>query len=384
MAVQMKPGAEQHEEIEQRGTGMALEVTVRKSIPGKGGPPFVLDVRFEAQPGVTVLFGPSGSGKTTILDCIAGLTRPDWGRMAIGTRVLFDSDSRIDVPTAKRRTGYVFQNLALFPHLTVAQNVQYGIASSGPGERRRRTDEFLESFRIAHLRNRRPGDISGGECQRVALARALVVDPCALLLDEPFSGLDLATKSRIVDDLRSWNQQHQVPILFVTHDRAEVFALAERVIVLEQGGVLAEGNPLDVLQAPRQELTAQLSGIENVFDATVQQIREDHGTMTCTVGPVELEVPLARVENGSEVRIGIRAGDILLAAVKPQGLSARNIIPGRVVALHRRDMMMVALVECGTTFEVHLTPYSQIEMGLVPGREVWLVVKTHSCHLLAR
>jgi len=383
MAVQMTDSVERQSSGE-TGAAVALTVDVRKTVPGNSGPPFVLDVRLVAPPGVTVLFGASGAGKTTVLDCIAGLKRPDSGRIASADRVLFDSESRIDIPVARRRSGYVFQSLALFPHLTVADNVQYGISHLEPAERRRRTDEFLESFRITHLRDRRPRQLSGGERQRVALARALVTDPLVLLLDEPLSGLDLPTKSRIMDDLRSWNDKHRVPILYVTHERAEVFALAERVVVLEQGRVLAAGNPLEVLDSPRHELMAQLSGVDNIFDANVKEIHEAYGTMTCTVGPLALEVPLARVDEGAAIRVGIRAGDILIATVKPQGLSARNIIPGCIVSLTRRDVMMVAQVDCGALFEVHLTPHAQQSLDLSPGREVWLVLKTHSCHLLLR
>ena len=152
---------------------------------------FALEAAFEASTGFTMLLGPSGGGKTTLLNCIAGFVRPDTGRIALGPRVLFDSDERIDMPVAERQLGYVFQNLALFPHLTVAQNVQYGIVKMPAEERRARMMTMLESFRIAHLIARKPGEISGGERQRVALARSLVSNPAALLLDEPLSALDM-------------------------------------------------------------------------------------------------------------------------------------------------------------------------------------------------
>src|SRR5258708_16537465 len=160
--------------------------------------------------------GPSGGGKTALLNCIAGFMRPDSGRVALGARVLFDSNKRIDVPVAERRLGYVFQNLALFPHLTVAQNVQYGIAKMPPKERRQRMIAMLESFRIANLVARKPNEISGGERQRVPLARSLVTNPAALMLDEPLTALDNSTKSKILDDLRAWNASHHIPILYVT------------------------------------------------------------------------------------------------------------------------------------------------------------------------
>ena len=343
---------------------------------------FELDLSIALLPGITILFGPSGAGKTTLLDCIAGLTRPDAGRIAIAERVFFDSAAGINVPTRLRKVGYVFQDLALFPHLSVEGNVEYGISPLPAKERQRRSTAILESFGIAHLGSRRPGQISGGERQRAALARALVIDPTILLLDEPLAALDAATKSRIIDDLRTWNQEHRIPVVYVTHSREEVFALGERVIVLENGRVIAQGTPHEVMTAPLQETVAQLAGFENIFDATVVASNPDRGTMACklTGSDVELETPMVRAEAGSVLRIGIRAGDILLASLQPRGLSARNILPGRVVSLAQRDVIVVAKVNCGVEMEVHLTLAARDSLQLLAGRDVWLVVKTYSGH----
>jgi len=317
-----------------------------------------------------------------LLDCIAGLTAPDSGRIAIGPRIMFEPGRGVAVQ--ERRIGYVFQDLALFPHLTVEQNVDYGLARVDASERRRRRDAMLESFRVGHLRSRKPDEISGGERQRVALARALVTEPCLLLLDEPLAALDAMTKSKIVADLRSWNRDHRIPILYVTHSREEVFALGERVLVLEAGRIIAEGTPHEVMTAPWQETVAQLAGFENIFDATVSAAHPDRGTMTCRLsGSVELETPLVRAEVGSALRVGIRAGDILLATIRPEGLSARNVLPGRMLSLAQRDVMIVARVDCGVEMEVHLTLAARDALHLQPGREVWLVVKTYSCHLMS-
>lgn len=355
-------------------------VQIRKRL----GKDFELDLTLALPPGITILFGPSGAGKTTLLDCIAGLVRPDAGRIATQENVLFDSAQEIEVAPRFRRIGYVFQDLALFPHLTVEGNVEYGFTGFSGGQRRRRSAAILESFRIAHLRARRPGQISGGERQRVALARALVTDPAILLLDEPLAALDAATKSKIVDDLRAWNQEHRIPIVYVTHSREEVFALGEQVIVLESGRAIARGTPHQVMRAPRMETVAHLAGFENIFDATVVAAHEDRGTMVCQLSGsrVELETPLVRAEVGSALRIGIGAGDILLASAEPSGLSARNIIPGRVVSLAQRDVIVVAKVNCGVEMEVHLTLAARDSLHLQPEREVWLVIKTHSCHLM--
>ncbi len=383
MAVEIEPGKLTTAATPLNGEGApVLSAQIRKRL----GSDFALDEDFIAPPGITILFGASGSGKTTTLDCIVGLGNPDSGRISIGSLVLFDSAARIAVSAAKRRIGYVFQNLALFPHLSVGQNVKYGLSHLANTERHQRTMEILESFRISHLRERRPGEISGGERQRVALARALVMDPRALLLDEPLAALDAASKSRIIDDLRAWNQKHGIPILYVTHSREEVFALGDRVLVLDHGKVIASGTPHEVMRAPRSETVAQLAGLENVFDATVIGAHEERGTMTCQVlgTSVELETPLVRADVGSALRVGISAGDILLATAKPEGLSARNVLAGRVVSLEQRDVIVAAIVDCGVEMEAHLTLAARDSLYLQPGRAVWLIVKTHSCHLLAK
>ncbi|MGC1371453.1 MAG: molybdenum ABC transporter ATP-binding protein [Candidatus Sulfotelmatobacter sp.] len=353
---------------------------------------FVLDVEFHAAPGFTILFGASGAGKTTLLDCVAGLVTPQ-GRIALDERVLFDSNGKINIPVPLRRVGYVLQDLALFPHLTVEQNIEYGLGDLPRATRRKRSMTILQDFRIDHLRQQRPSQISGGERQRVALARSLVTDPCLLLLDEPLSALDAPTKAQIIKDLRRWNAEHQIPILYVTHSREEVLALGERVLVLEQGRLIAQGTPHQVLSAPLQETVAQLAGFENIFDATVWLVHEDRGTLTCRLPVlpgrpagtfVLLETPLVRAGPGTVLRVGIRAGDILLAISKPEGLSARNILSGRLLSLERRDSVVFASVDCGVEMQVQLTLAARDELKLVAGQEVWLVIKTHSCHLMRR
>ena len=351
---------------------------------------FDLDVSFRAEAGITILFGASGAGKTTLLDCIAGLQTPDSGQIQLAGRVLFDSGKHINLPVQNRRIGYVFQDLALFPHLSVESNVAYGLTGIDAPECRHRVHKALDSLDILSLRDRRPAQLSGGERQRVALARALVTEPSILLLDEPLAALDFPVRMKIADDLRRYIQNLPVPVLYVTHSRDEVFNLGERMLVLERGKIIAQGTPHEVLSAPRGETVAQLAGFENIFDAQVTAIHEDRGTMTCLVGSlrfeaaqVELETPLVRAEPGARLRLGISAGDVLLATSAPVGLSARNILPGRVLSLVQRDMIIVARVDCGVEVSVHLTLAARDSLELKPGRQVWLIVKTHSCHLLA-
>jgi molybdate transport system ATP-binding protein len=362
-----------------------LEVRIRKRFPqAEGG--FDLNVHFRVDAGFTILFGASGAGKTTVLDCIAGLADPADGRITVADEDLYDSEKGRNLPAWRRRIGYVIQDLALFPHLSAEENVAYGLHTLRPDERRARSREILSAFRIEHLRGRRPAQISGGERQRVALGRALVTEPRALLLDEPLAALDRPTKSRILEDLRQWNQNHRVPILYVTHSSEEVFALGDEVIVLDAGRIVAQGRPHEVMRAPRLETVAQLSGFENIFDAIVVALHEDRGTMTCRLEPgtVQLETPMVRAEIGSRLRVGVRAGDLLLATENPRGLSARNVVPGTILRLEQRDVMVSAVVECGgTPFEVHLTLAAREALHLAAGTNVWLVVKTHSCHLMS-
>ncbi len=382
MAVEMKTVPIETRPTRQAQSGdEAVSIRLHKALNGD----FHLNVDFAVQPGITILFGASGAGKTTLLNCIAGVASPDSGRVECGDHVLFDSGTGVDVPISKRRIGYVFQSLALFPHLTAEENVAYGLASLPGSERTKQIREVLGSFHIGHLGKRKPSEISGGERQRVALARSLVIQPRILLLDEPLAALDAAIKAKIVADLRAWNVQHGIPILYVTHSREEVFALGDRVIVLDRGKIIADGTPHKVIRAPRQETLAQLAGFENVFSVKVTAVHEDRGTLTCRLdnSSVELETPLVSAEVGTLLRVAISAGDILLAAAQPVGLSARNVIPGKVVSLEQRDVIIMATVDCGVEMQVQLTLAARDSLQLAGGRDVWLIVKTHSCHLLA-
>src|SRR5207302_3525751 len=208
---------------------------------------FRLDCAFEVPQGFTVLFGHSGAGKTSVLDCIAGIKCPDSGRIALNGAAMFDATERINQSPAERRLAYVFQSLALFPHLSVWENVRYGVERAPVNEREGRCRKMLAQFGIDHLKSRPPAELSGGERQRVALARSLVTDPRALLLDEPLAALDRPTRMKILSDLRAWNEAHQVPILYVTHSVREALALGQRVLVMQDGQIVAGGPPGELL-----------------------------------------------------------------------------------------------------------------------------------------
>jgi molybdate transport system ATP-binding protein len=363
-----------------------LSVSIQKTFPStnKDSVPFSLDVSAEFPRGVTVLFGPSGAGKSTMLDCIAGLQRPDAGFVRIGDTILFDTAAGRSLRPAKRKIAYVFQTLALFPHMTVEENVAYGLHALPRTERAARVEGGLKAFRVQGLRGRKPSQISGGEKQRVALARSLVTQPRALLLDEPLSGLDAGLKSAIMEDLRAWNQANGIPIVYVTHTHEEMLLLGERVVGMENGRAVQVGTPQEILGVPRTRLLADAVGYENFLEAVVVERRPEDGVMRVAVGggQMELEVPFADGTVGARVGIAIRAGDILLANEEPRGLSARNVLAGLITSIEAREYVVKLKIEAGVQMVAHVTPGAVRALGLENGKRVWIVMKTHSCHLV--
>ena len=363
---------------------VALMARLKFARTARGHAAFAVEVNFQIAPGITILFGPSGAGKSTLLDCVAGLLKPREGRITLGEKVLQDSATGIFLPPKERHLAYLFQSPALFPHMTVEENTGFGLAHSPAAERKAAVQQLLEAFRVSHLAHRKGNEISGGEAQRVALARALAPAPRAVLLDEPLRGLDAELKSSLVDDLRAWNRANQLPILYVTHQRDEVDALGERAIAIDRGRIVSEGIPHAVLDAPRTKRLARAAGFENHLKAVVQELREADGVMRARLdgSQTELELPLGYAAVGDHVNVAIRAGDIMLAAQKPAGLSARNILAGIVESVEARGATVACCVNAGAMFRVHLTPGAVRALEITAGTRVWLVIKTHSCRLV--
>jgi molybdate transport system ATP-binding protein len=247
-----------------------LSIDISKRFPG-----FTLEVSWQASERVTGLFGPSGAGKTATLDCLAGLSRPDRGRIVVNDRVLFDSAASIDVPPRQRRLGYVFQGYALFPHLTAAENIGYGLHGHPRAERRRRTAEVLERLGLGGLEGRRPGDLSGGQRQRVALGRALAPEPALLLLDEPFSALDAPLRRVLREDLSAVLRDWGTAAVVVTHDFTEAYRLADHIVVYDGGRVVQAAPRSELLWRPASEIVASIMGIRNVLHGTVLKASPD-------------------------------------------------------------------------------------------------------------
>ena len=382
---------------------MSLSIKIRKVLGSSGGHrtsqnrelsgapdtgAFSLDVEFDVPSGFTILFGASGSGKTTTLKAISGIVRPDAGRIAIDNEVLFDSAERVDLPIRARGVGFVFQDLALFPHLSALANVEFGMSGLSRAERRQRAQATMEALRISHTTERKPRQISGGEAQRVALARALASQPRILLLDEPLSAIDEATKRGIIADLKSINRELRLPIVYVTHSREEAVSLGERVIVYEQGRVVASGEPVSVFGTPVTASVARLTGVENIFNALVVSKSENAGTITVEIsdarGTCRVDVPFGNQAPGEHVTIAVPSGDILLATEEPRSTSLRNRLRGKIVTIDEELNRTVVRVEAGVMWSASVTRQAVTELELSEGKQVWLAFKTHSCYLVDR
>jgi molybdate transport system ATP-binding protein len=347
---------------------------------------FTLDAEFQSPPGVTILFGASGAGKTMTLKSIAGIIRPDSGRISNDGQALFDSERGIDLPIRRRGVGYVFQNLALFPHLSVRDNIKFGMGGVPRRERDERAMKMMAAFGIERTALRKPREISGGEAQRAALARALSSGPRILLLDEPLSALDEAVKVAIIDDLKRINRELRLPIIYVTHSREEAITLGERVIVYESGRIAAQGEPLEIFAAPRKATVARLTGVENIFAGRVVGRNEVGGSMTVEIsdaaGSCRVEVPFGNQSVGSTVKVAVPAGDILLATEEFRSTSARNILRGSITTIEDKGNRTCVEVQSGVSWSASLTRQAVLELGLDTGKSVWLAIKTHSFYLL--
>jgi len=335
-----------------------LDVAVR------GTPGFPLEVTMRAEPGITVVFGPSGAGKSTLLRAILGATRPSEGRIALGDRVLFDAKAGIHVPIRERRIGIVFQDAEPFPHMDARANVAFGARGGDP-------DAWLSRVGGSALAAKRGAVLSGGERQRVALARALAAEPQALLLDEPLSGLELASREQIGGLLLELRRQARIPFVYVTHDPREAVRLGDRLVYLQRGRVVAEGPPSELL-APGGA-ASPAAGSTNWLRAVVvedgpEEARVDLGGTLVVTGP--LHAP-----PGTVVDLALAAEEPILARGEVHGVSARNFLAGVVSSVQEHDGIVVVIVATPVPLRVHVTPESARELSLAPGQRIHLLVK---------
>ena len=338
---------------------------------------FHLRAKFDSAAGVTALFGRSGSGKSTLVNVIAGLLRPDRGRVEINGETLFDSESGVDIPTSKRRIGYIFQEGRLFPHLTVRQNLAYGRFFTPTRERYVGLDQVIELLGLEHLLERRPGALSGGEKQRVAIGRALLASPRVLLMDEPLASLDIHRKGEILQYIESLHSEVKIPIVYVSHAIEEVVRLAETMVLLSEGKVLAAGKLEDIMS--RLDLRPMVGRYEAgaVIDTRVTAYDERYELTTLSFSGGELSVANLDALVGERVRVRIRARDVALALHPPAGVSMLNVLRGRLIEISREEGPVADVrVQVGDACLVaRLTRRSIHHLGLEAGQEVYALIK---------
>lgn len=352
---------------------MTLSVHLQHGFAG-----FKLDVAFDAGPGVTVLFGRSGSGKTTVVNAVAGLLRPDRGRVVADDVVLLDTKTGTFQPPHRRRVGYVFQDARLFPHLTVRQNLTYGRRFAAPAAGADMA-HIVDLLGIGPLLARRPGALSGGERQRVALGRAILSRPRLLLMDEPLAALDEARKAEILPYLERLRDDLRLPILYVSHSVAEVARLANTVVLMEAGRVTATGLAQDVLSDPAAVAALGPREVGAILTARIAA-HEDDGLTRLECGAGSLWLPHVQAPPATTLRLRILAQDVMLAITRPKGISALNILPATVQDI-RADHGPGALVRLSLgseTLLARVTRRSVSGLGLAPGSRVFVVLKAVS------
>ncbi|HII80530.1 MAG TPA: ABC transporter ATP-binding protein [Methanosarcina sp.] len=272
---------------------------------------FMLDVSFEMENELVVLFGPSGSGKTTLFKCISGITEPDDGKITVGSKVYYDKDKKINLPIQKRNLGYVFQNYTLFPHMNVRKNIECGLKGWNKGDKEERVMEMLNLLHIEELETRYPSQLSGGQKQRVALARALAPKPEILLLDEPFSALDMEIRIDLAEKIKKLQSKIRIPLLFITHNFEEAFLLADKLLVLHGGKSQQFGTPEEIFYHPKNRHVAELIGLTNIFDeARVERYDEESQSTVLKSGDMRIKIKSPNFKAGDKISWGIHPENI--------------------------------------------------------------------------
>jgi molybdate transport system ATP-binding protein len=355
-----------------------LSADAERRYPGAGRVEARFDIPCQGF-SITVLFGPSGSGKTTILRMLAGLERPDAGRILCGDEVWADAGRGLHRPPQARRIGFLSQGYDLFPHLDVAANLAYGLPDLAPVERRARVADLLALLDLQGLEQRRPAQLSGGQRQRVALGRALAPRPALLLLDEPLSALDRAVQLRLRRDLRALLRRLEVPTVLVTHDRAEALQLGDRIVVMEDGRRCQAGPIQDVFERPSDPAVARILGVETVLLGRVLEVRD--GLATLAVGETLLHAADPG-GLGAQAYVCIRGEDVLLGRGEPGPGTARNRLPGRIQSLQPEGPLVRLTLACGFPLESLVTRQACADLGLAEGETVTALLKASALHLI--
>ncbi len=327
--------------------------------------------------GVSALFGRSGAGKSSLINAVAGIVRPDHGRIRVGERVFYDHDSGTDLPIEARGIGYVFQDARLFPHLSVAGNLRYGLKRAR-GTHAVGWDSVVEVLGLEHLLDRRPWNLSGGERQRVAIGRALLRQPTLLLMDEPLASLDAPRKAEVLPYIERLAREFALPVLYVSHSIEEVTRLADHLVIVSEGRTVASGELSDIMSRPEHAPLIGRYEAGSVLDCTVLQHNDDYALTTLRFADGQLRVPRIDLDPGAPVRVRIRARDVALALSRPMDVSIVNKLPGRVLQIVPRDGPYAdVIVDLGSrTLRALITRESCDRLGLQPGTPVWTMVKS--------
>jgi molybdate transport system ATP-binding protein len=339
---------------------------------------FRLDAAFQgAESGVTALYGPSGAGKTSIVNMVAGLLKPDIGRIAVNGLCLFDSVKHIDLPPEKRRIGYVFQDGRLLPHLSVRSNLTYGMRRTPVDRRFIKFDAVVDLLGIAHLLQRRPSRLSGGEKQRVAIGRALLTSPAMLLMDEPLASLDAARKAEVLPFIMRLGREFAIPILYVSHALDEILNLATRMVMIQEGRVLADGDLDDLLSRSDLQPHFGRTETESVISTVVDDPQDAFGLTRLRFGDRILKVLRIEAAKGEPVRVRIPARHVAIALEPPGQTSFQNIFPGEIREIldHGGPFVDVRL-NIGRSLWARITRQSLLELNLRPGQPVFALIKS--------
>lgn len=344
---------------------------------------FLVSAAFEGtESGVTALYGPSGAGKTSIINMVAGLIRPDSGHISVNGLCLFDSDRGINLPTERRRIGYVFQDGRLLPHLSVRANLSYGMRLT-PVDRRFVTfDAVVELLGIGHLLDRRPAKLSGGEKQRVAIGRALLTSPAMLLMDEPLASLDAPRKAEVLPFIMRLSREFAIPILYVSHIMDEILNMADRMVILNSGRAIASGDIEDLLSGT--ELGSYIGGEEfgSVISTVVDEPLDDSGLTRLRFDPHVLKVPAVSAPKGTSIRIRIFARHVAVSLQPPDESSFQNVLPARVDRImdHGKSFVDVRL-DIGRYLWARITRQACSDLKLKTGKPVFALIKSATVSL---
>ena len=364
----------------------SLTVSIRKKLTE-----FELHLEHEFSTGITAIVGPSGAGKTTLLNILSGIAKPDGGTIRIGNEIIYDSQRGIWIKPRYRRLGYVFQDVRLFPHLTVEENIRFPLSFLSVPRAHYSVADIVQATGIRHLLNRYPGQLSGGEQQRVALARALLGYPRWLLLDEPMGALDIGSKLEFLYFLSRIHRQFQLPILIVSHDLNTVLSFSHEVLFLKQGKVIAAGKPFQVVARVLQQLETR-SGIELSVDLqpnyhnllTAKALQMDPEKECLIVGDAHWQVylPQTQLPLQSELLLHIPSNEIILATELPRQISANTILKGNITNLEYVRNRVFVTVNCGVPLVAEIVPGTVKRLQLHEGQSVFLILKATSIRIL--